>query len=104
MKDEGGRRKDEEEAFLFILPPSSFILREVAVVNVLMMTNTYLPQVGGVARSVASFTEAFRRQQHRVVVVAPTYADLPDGEVDVYRVPAIPNFNGSEFSLRLPVP
>jgi glycosyltransferase involved in cell wall biosynthesis len=73
-------------------------------VNVLMMTNTYLPHVGGVARSVASCTEELRRQGHRVVVVAPTYARLPDGEVDVYRVPAIANFNGSEFSLRLPVP
>jgi glycosyltransferase involved in cell wall biosynthesis len=73
-------------------------------VNVLMVTNTYLPQVGGVARSVASFTEEMRRQGHRVVVVAPTYAQLPDTEADVYRVPAIANFNGSDFSLRLPVP
>jgi glycosyltransferase involved in cell wall biosynthesis len=73
-------------------------------VNVLMMTNTYLPQVGGVARSVSSFGEEFRRRGHRVLVVAPTYAELPDAETDVYRVPAIPNFNGSEFSFRLPVP
>ena len=47
-----------------------------------MMTNTYLPQVGGVARSVASFTEEFRRRGHRVLVVAPTYADLPEVEVE----------------------
>lgn len=72
--------------------------------NILMMTNTYLPQVGGVARSVASFTEEFRRRGHRVLVVAPTYKDLPEDEPDVQRVPAIPNFNGSEFSLSLPVP
>lgn len=69
-----------------------------------MMTNTYLPQLGGVARSVASFTEAFRRGGHRVLIVAPTYADLPAEETDVYRVPAISNFNGSDFSLRLPIP
>lgn len=72
--------------------------------NILMMTNTYLPQVGGVARSVASFTDEFRRRGHRVLVVAPTYTHMPDTEVDVVRVPAIPNFNGSEFSLKLPVP
>ncbi len=72
--------------------------------NILMMTNTYLPHVGGVARSVASFTEAFRRRGHRVLVVAPTYDDLPEKEVDVFRVPAITHFNGSDFSLRLPVP
>ncbi len=72
--------------------------------NILMMTNTYLPQVGGVARSVASFTEAFRRRGHRVLVVAPNYDELPPDEQDVLRVPAITNFNNSEFSLRLPVP
>jgi glycosyltransferase involved in cell wall biosynthesis len=72
-------------------------------VNILMMTNTYLPHVGGVARSVASFTEAFRRRGHRVLVVAPTYDDLPEHETGVYRLPAITHFNGSDFSLRLPV-
>ncbi len=69
-----------------------------------MMTNTYLPHVGGVARSVASFAEEFRRGGHRVLVVAPTYDDLPPGESDVFRVPAITNFNGSDFSLSLPAP
>jgi glycosyltransferase involved in cell wall biosynthesis len=73
-------------------------------VNILMMTNTYLPLVGGVARSVASFTEEFRRRGHRVLVVAPEYDDLPPGEADVHRVPAITHFNGSEFSLSLPEP
>ena len=72
--------------------------------NILMMTNTYLPQVGGVARSVATFTEAYRRRGHRVLVVAPTFDGQPESEVDVYRVPAITNFNGSGFSLRLPIP
>jgi 1,2-diacylglycerol 3-alpha-glucosyltransferase len=72
--------------------------------NILMLTNTYLPQVGGVARSVASFTEAFRRRGHRVLVVAPTYEDMPEREQDVLRVPAIQRFNGSDFSLKLPVP
>jgi glycosyltransferase involved in cell wall biosynthesis len=72
--------------------------------NVLTMTNTYLPHVGGVARSVASFTEALRRRGHRVVVVAPTFEDLPEKETDVVRVPAMQNFNGSDFSVRLPIP
>src|SRR5439155_17654412 len=72
--------------------------------NILMMTNTYLPHVGGVARSVASFTEAFRRRGHGVLVVAPTFDPLPEQEEGVLRVPAITNFNNSGFSLRLPVP
>jgi 1,2-diacylglycerol 3-alpha-glucosyltransferase len=71
--------------------------------NVLMMTNTYAPHVGGVARSVATFARAFRRRGHRVVVVAPEF-DGAAPEEDVVRVPAIQNFNGSDFSVRLPVP
>lgn len=72
--------------------------------NVLMMTNTYLPHTGGVARSVAWFSEGFRAMGHRVLVVAPTFAHTPEGERDVVRVPAIQRFNGSDFSVRLPVP
>lgn len=69
-----------------------------------MMTNTYPPHVGGVARSVQSFTDAYREEGHRVMVVAPTYDDMRDDEEDVIRLPAIQNFNGSDFSVRLPVP
>ena len=69
-----------------------------------MLTNTYLPHVGGVARSVDSFTQALRRRGHRVIVIAPTFPDTPADEPDVIRVPAIQRFNGSDFSVRLPVP
>lgn len=72
--------------------------------NVLMVTNTFTPQVGGVANSVASFAAEYRRQGHRVLVVAPRFRGAPPGEKDVIRVPAIQRFNGSDFSLRLPVP
>ena len=72
--------------------------------NILMLTNTYLPHVGGVARSVESFAREYRRHKHRVLVVAPEFPDSPADESDVVRVPAIQNFNGSDFSVRLPVP
>ena len=72
--------------------------------NIVMMTNTYTPHVGGVARSVSSFTEAFRDRGHRVLVVAPVFPDMPADEPDVVRIPAIQNFNGSDFSVVLPVP
>ncbi len=72
--------------------------------NILMMTNTYLPHTGGVARSVAWFSEEYRRQGHRVLVVAPTFPHAPAEEPDVIRLPAIQNFNGSDFSVRLPAP
>jgi hypothetical protein len=41
---------------------------------------------------------------HRVVVVAPQFEGAPESERDVIRIPAIQHFNGSDFSLVLPVP
>lgn len=72
--------------------------------NIVMMTNTYLPHVGGVARSVDAFTRAYRKRGHRVLVVAPAFPDTPEEEEDVVRIPAIQNFNGSDFSVMLPIP
>ncbi|MDR9433648.1 MAG: glycosyltransferase [Spiribacter sp.] len=72
--------------------------------NIVMMTNTYTPHVGGVAHSVTAFTEAFRDRGHRVLVVAPVFPEMPADEPDVVRIPALQNFNGSDFSVVLPVP
>jgi 1,2-diacylglycerol 3-alpha-glucosyltransferase len=74
--------------------------------NICMMTNTYLPHVGGVARSVSTFAEEFRKQKHRVLVIAPEFAGpaLTAREAAmVERVPAIQKFNGSDFSVQLPM-
>lgn len=72
-----------------------------------MMTNTYLPHVGGVARSVHTFAEDYRRFGHPTTVVAPTFPGVeelnPAIEKDVVRVPAVQRFNGSDFSVRLPI-
>jgi len=64
-----------------------------------MVTNTFLPHVGGVARSVTGFTAEFRKRGHRVVVVAPIFEGIPERETDVVRIPAVQNFNGSDFSV-----
>lgn len=72
--------------------------------NILMMTNTYTPLVGGLERSVRDFTQVYRRRGHRVVVVAPVYPGMPRRELDVIRIPAIQHFNGSDFSIKLPIP
>jgi glycosyltransferase involved in cell wall biosynthesis len=71
--------------------------------NILILTNTFTPHVGGVARSVAAFTEEYRKRDHRVLVVAPEFPDMPENELDVVRVPAIQNFNASDFSVVLPI-
>ncbi|MFC6631771.1 glycosyltransferase [Microbulbifer taiwanensis] len=70
--------------------------------NIVMLTNTYLPHVGGVARSVAAFSDEYRRRGHRVLIVAPEFAEKISDEKDVVRIHAIQNFNGSDFSVALP--
>jgi 1,2-diacylglycerol 3-alpha-glucosyltransferase len=72
--------------------------------NILMLTNTFTPHVGGVARSVQGFTEEFRRRGHRVLVAAPVFKNTPKDEQDVVRFPAVQYFNGSDFSLPVPAP
>lgn len=68
-----------------------------------MLTNTFVPHVGGVARSVQRFSEEFRRRGHRVLVVAPDYTGSAASEPNVVRIPALRNFNGSDFSLPVPM-
>ena len=39
--------------------------------KILMMTNTYLPLVGGLERSIESFTNEYRKRGHRVLIGDP---------------------------------
>lgn len=74
--------------------------------KICMMTNTYLPHVGGVARSVSTFADDYIKLGHDVLVVAPAFSGKPlarRAEAIVERVAAIQNFNGSDFSVRLPL-
>lgn len=72
--------------------------------NILMITNTFTPHRGGVARSIEAFTAEYRKRGHRVLVIAPEFENMPRDERDVVRVPAIQHFNGSDFSVVLPIP
>jgi 1,2-diacylglycerol 3-alpha-glucosyltransferase len=72
-------------------------------VKILIMTNTYHPFTGGVPRSIDTFTTQYRRLGHTVKIVAPDFEGQEE-EPDVLRVPAIQNFNGTDFSVRLPIP
>jgi 1,2-diacylglycerol 3-alpha-glucosyltransferase len=75
--------------------------------KICMMTNTYLPHVGGVAHSVNTFAEDLRQARHKVIVVSPNYEGddkVPEKiEKHVVRLPAILRFNDSDFSMRLPL-
>ncbi len=72
--------------------------------NILMMTNTYLPFIGGVERSVELFTNEYRHLGHNVLIVAPTFENSDLTETNIIRVPAIQKFNGTDFSVQLPIP
>jgi len=71
--------------------------------KIAMFTNTYLPHVGGVARSVKTLEDECRKLGHEVKIVAPEFANATESP-NVLRVPAIQNFNGSDFAVRLPAP
>jgi 1,2-diacylglycerol 3-alpha-glucosyltransferase len=72
-------------------------------VNICMLTNTFTPHVGGVARAVSETAAELRRCGHAVVVVCPVFPGAPEAEPDVVRIPALQRFNGSDFSVALPV-
>ena len=72
--------------------------------NILMMTNTYLPSVCGVSRSVASVSETLRARGHRVQVIAPAAEEEIDDGPDVVRVPAVHHVTANDIPVRLPIP
>ena len=76
----------------------------ISVMNILMVTNTYLPIVGGLELSIESFATEYRKRGHRVKIVAPEFDNSPPKELDVIRVPALKNFNGSKYSIKFPMP
>jgi len=71
--------------------------------NILMMTNTYFPMVGGLEQSVYSFSEEFRRLGHEVLIVTPAFGGAPIEEPGVIRIPAFQKFGGTIFSVNFPI-
>ena len=72
--------------------------------NILMITNTYLPFLGGVERSIQTFSDEYRKAGHNVIIIAPADDDAQHDEAGVIRVPALQHFNGTDFSIQLPLP
>lgn len=71
--------------------------------RIAMFTNTYLPHVGGVAKSIKTLEDSCREHGHEVRIVAPDFEGA-EPSPDVLRIPAIQNFNDSGFSVRIPSP
>lgn len=73
--------------------------------KICMLSNTYRPHVGGVARAVETLATECRAAGHAVQIIAPGFpGDEKEPDGDILRVPAIQNFNGSDFSVRVPIP
>ncbi len=73
--------------------------------KICMLTNTYRPHVGGVAGSVSTLVEECRAAGHEVRVVAPGFpGDEHEPDPGILRVPAWQRFNGSDFSVPVPLP
>jgi len=79
--------------------------KDRGLMNVLLLTNTYRPHVGGVARSVETLARELRRRGHGVLVGAPSFTGgEEERDEGVVRFPAVQHFNGSDFSVPMPVP
>jgi 1,2-diacylglycerol 3-alpha-glucosyltransferase len=72
--------------------------------HILMLTNTYVPVVSGVTKSVLAFEGQYRQRGHEVLVIAPQFDDRVEAEPSVIRLPALQHFNGSEFAVPMPAP
>lgn len=71
--------------------------------KVIMFTNTFVPHVGGVTRSILTLKAEMERRGHSVLVVAPSYDGYQADEPDVLRVPAIKKLAGSDYSMPVPM-
>lgn len=72
--------------------------------NILMLSNTYLPCNNGVSNSIYRFKTRFQSKGHNVLIITPTFEGVTHNEPDIIRIPAIQKFNGSDYSVSLPVP
>lgn len=72
--------------------------------NIAMFTNTYRPLVGGIEKSIETFTQMFRARGNRTLVVAPQFEGAEDSDVLELRVPSIIKAAGSPYSVLLPIP
>jgi 1,2-diacylglycerol 3-alpha-glucosyltransferase len=72
--------------------------------RVAMFTNTYYPVVGGIEKSIDTFATEMRRQGHNVIIVAPKYHGEQESTDEILRVPAIKQFAGTPYSIKLSFP
>lgn len=70
--------------------------------NILMMTNTYLPVVGGLERSIENFSRQFQKMGHKVLIVVPQL-DGVSYDKNVLTLPSLFKFHTRDLTLGLPM-
>lgn len=72
--------------------------------GIAMVTNNYLPFIGGVPISIDRLRRGLEQLSHRVRIIAPSYADQDDHDRDVVRVPSLSSMGrNGEFRLANPL-
>ncbi|MDR7418010.1 MAG: glycosyltransferase [Armatimonadota bacterium] len=72
-------------------------------VRVGMFSDSYLPRISGVVRSIEAFVTELRRQGHHASVFAPAYPGYVDRDPDVVRFPSVRAPGVPDFPLAVPV-
>ncbi len=72
-------------------------------VRVGMFSDSYLPRISGVVRSIESFVAELRRQGHHATIFAPGYQGYIDRDPDVVRFPSVRAPGVPDFPLAIPV-
>ena len=66
-------------------------------------TNTYLPVISGVVRSIRSFRDELTQQGHNVFIFAQEHADYIDKDPFIFRYPSLPLPTGVDIPAAIPI-
>ncbi len=72
--------------------------------NIGIFTDTYFPQINGVATSVMTLSEELRKMGHNVYIFTPNDAGVDKNEQFVYRLPSMPFVFSKNHRMTLMVP
>jgi glycosyltransferase involved in cell wall biosynthesis len=76
---------------------------EPSRVRVGVFSDSYVPRISGVVRSIVSFVTELRRQGHHASIFAPAYRGYRDTDPDVVRFPSVRPPGHPDFPLAIPL-
>ena len=72
--------------------------------KIAMFTNVYYPVIGGLQRSIATFTEDLRAAGHEVLIVTLAFSGARKSTETIIRLPSIKGVAGTAFATKVPLP